>query len=665
MKSNFFFYNLALIVVWATTASSFGQDASVTTLPPATIGAPYKAQLQMTVSGVTPFTYSLGSDSHPDWLALSSTGEFSGTPADKAAKTYNFQVMVTDATGHQTSASVKLAVSNGEPVVAITPVEQNAGPVCKPITIQQGLAPGSTTLKGNATPSQGSYDISLSVDGIFGATNPSQARHDLTLDQSLRKALKDGNPLPALTRAIFRSRLATKDTSSSRVGTDGTFTLQLAQPLDGGETVIVTQHGCQDGQPPVSGLGSALVQDATETPSGASVPATTNSTDKPAQTNSADASASHSSTPPAQGAPATTPGNAKGKKGAGTASRSQPPASGSSTSGSGNNVASSSSVPGNLDWGRVKALFMVGAIFSNQDQSFSQSNLFASLLLDKAWRLPGEYGYAETANGYENFPGTGGRRPGINSFFEARLTAIPVSSNTQTDSKAGQSGSSSQSSSTTQTVSSFLSNQKDARFDFGLYSPFLITHWTHDQGPQSLYLAPLVKGGFDTLTSSTSVTVPGSSSSGSSSSGTIQVPRVYNWFGAGLRVGHYHLHNDANEAPDQISHLDAVFGKFSNFETLVSNCPTALTQCRTRLWRMGFEGLLQIPTPDSFPLYVGLSANIGQKAFGASHVIAGGDAGDDLRFFFGTRLDLGVLVTKLKGISGSSSNSTNVGSSDE
>jgi hypothetical protein len=66
----------------------------------------------------------------------------------------------------------------------------------------------------------------------------------------------------------------------------------------------------------------------------------------------------------------------------------------------------------------------------------------------------------------------------------------------------------------------------------------------------------------------------------------------------------------------------------------------------------------QLSTPDSFPLYVGLSTNIGQRAFGASHVIPEGDAGDDLRFFFGTRLDLGSLVTKLKGISESSSSGT-------
>lgn len=663
---------LALITsgaVFATDADSSGR------LPNAVIGEAYSQRLAVRVAGVPPFKYSFDSSGdHPDWLEVSDTPQgvfLKGKPPQGSTKTYTLKVVAKDSSEspQETLSTYTLVVGEGAPIYPSKEATSGDKPTCKPVNILTGLKPGSNTLKGSATPSQGSVDIKLQVDAIYGAANSDAALYALQQDNKLRKE-SAGKGIPARQPLYFRKSLPLQDSASSRVGSDGTFTLPLAASLDGGETIIITQQGCQYVRPHkedqtssptgtdyVSALKStqAKAKKNKQTKTDNNTPKQTPKPTTGSGTSSSDSSGGMRQRPEVAGLRYVSWGQDAGKPAAPPAPpapAAAPAAGGGDTSSQG--VATAYSVPGGIDWGRVKALFMIGALFSNQNQSFSQSNLFASFDLDKAWSLPCNYGYAETAAGYLPYPGDPcSVHPGLNTFFETRLTAIPVSSNTATDSKA------SQPPPAPNDFNSFLSNKKSARFAFGLYAPFMLTRWTHDEGPQALYIAPLAKAGFDTITDSTSITAT-TTSGDTTTSTTEQVPRLYNFFGGGVRIGHYKLHNNENEGPDHISHLDVMLAKFSNFESKVDNCPQGFTTCRARLWRLSFEGLLQIPTPDNLPLYIGLGANIGQKVFGAGHVVPGGDAGDDLRFFFGTRLDLGSLVTKLKGSSGSATNGKTV-----
>lgn len=666
-------WGIVLMPVILTAAFAHATD-SLGRLPNAKVGEPYSQRVGLKVAGVPPFKYSFDtSGDQPEWLTLSDTPQgvvLSGTPPAGSAKAYTLRVVAADSSesAQKTMNTFTLAVGDAAPITMSTEATSGGKPICKPLSILTGLKPGSTTLKGTATPSQGSTDIKVQVDAIYGAANAEAALYALRKDNELleasaSKGIRVGQTL------YFRKTLPLQDSASSRVGADGTFSVQLAEPLGGGETIIVTQQGCQF----VSARAERNNRSAgrTEADYIPALKSTTPKVQNKKQKVQNTKQTTTNNTPRKQGLkPTTGPGISTAEPSGATNDRSEVPtlryvslqqdsgnpAQDASPAGdepsSSQGEATAYSVPGGIDWGRVKALFMIGALFSNQDQSFSQSNLFASFDIDKAWKLPCNYGYAHTAAGYRPFPGDDcSMRPGLNTFFETRLTAIPVSSNAATDSKAAQGGDAGSTD-----VTSFLSNKKSARFSLGLYTPFLLTRWTHDEGPQALYIAPLVKAGFDTLTDSTSIAATTTDSGGAATPTTAQVPRLYNFFGGGVRIGHYKLHNDENEAPDHVSHLDVMLAKFSNFESKVSNCPAGFATCRARLWRLSFEGLLEIPTPDAFPLYVGLGANVGQKAFGASHVVPGGDAGDDLRFFFGTRLDLGSLVSKLKGGSGSASN---------
>lgn len=261
---------------------------------------------------------------------------------------------------------------------------------------------------------------------------------------------------------------------------------------------------------------------------------------------------------------------------------------------------------------------------------------------------------------------------GVNSYFEARLTAIPVSSNgANTAPVTGVT-------SPTATAS-FISTQKTARVGVGVYEPFLLTRWKWNAVPNALFIAPLAKIGFDTLTSGTqqSVVVPG----GGTTTETYQ--QVYNFRSYGARIGHMKLSHSTDVAPEVYSYLDIGIGPYSNLESLVcgrteyvtgggplpgQSSATAIpnSQCissfpasyvdpnkansyevnetRTRVPRLDLEGLLKIP---STPIYVGFNANIAQKVVGRQNLDPAFKAPDDVRFFFGTKFDIATLVTKL------------------
>lgn len=412
------------------------------------------------------------------------------------------------------------------------------------------------------------------------------------------------------------------------------------------------------------------------------------------------------------------------------------------------------------DWGRVHADFTAGILMSNNNQTagtdsgnFSQAHQFIALTVEKNWALPGCYLRAFGQKVSRELTGDGPDRedmcynwktgettvanknehliPGFSSYFESRLTAIPVSSlsSKQSGSGSGGSGTTTPTSSaripaliasdtstpitsaTDSSPASILSNNQigsaqTARIGVGVYLPFLITRWDYHRQPNALFIAPLGKIGFDTVTGASSITVtPGTpGASITSGSSTISAESLYNYRGYGARIGHFEMTRTEKRSPETNSYLDITYGPYSNLESLVchravgtasittnpasdgtqtttttytsiagqtpatnyagSSCVNDYpayynavapghtdannyiyvpVDSRKRLYRLDLEGLLKIPNTW---FYVGFNANIGQKNPGSSHLDHGYAAPDDLRFLFGTKFDISTLLTK-------------------
>jgi hypothetical protein len=372
-------------------------------------------------------------------------------------------------------------------------------------------------------------------------------------------------------------------------------------------------------------------------------------------------------------------------------------------------------VPG--DWGRVKGYFTSGILLSQNQNSFSQSSLFMGFNLDKTWRMPGYYHQksgkvtaekelvkaqktladANSLPAGEKTPqriseatikirkaeqsvaeATAknkfqmGRWPGINTFFDVRLTSIPVSACNLPNGASGSNSGSCAAPSPTPTpaaatvhqqaaaatpsptpLDTFLSQRKTARLTVGAYFPFTITSWTYNKTPNALFIAPLAKVGFDTpagdlaqvQSTSTNSQTGATTNTTASTVTAVNQTNFYNFFGYGARIGHYGLTNSRNEAPELISYLDVIFGPFSNLESLIipeTGLTTGQAAKRTRLYRLALEGILKVP---STPMIIGFSANVGQETLGLGPHTIVQRAGDDLRFLFGVRFDAAKLMS--------------------
>jgi hypothetical protein len=322
-------------------------------------------------------------------------------------------------------------------------------------------------------------------------------------------------------------------------------------------------------------------------------------------------------------------------------------------------------VPG--DWGRVKGYFTSGILLSQNQNSFSQSSLFLGFNLDKTWRMPGYYHQVRKTSGATRMS----HWPGINTFFDVRLTSIPVSACNLPNGASGSNSGSCAAPSPTPTpaaatvhqqaadatpsptpLDTFLSQRKTARLTVGTYFPFTITSWTYNKTPNALFIAPLAKVGFDTpagdltqVQSSSTNTTTGTTTNTSATTVTaVNQTSFYNFYGYGGRIGHYALTSSRNEAPELVSYLDVIFGRFSNLESLImpeKGLQVGQAAKRTRLYRLALEGVLKVP---STPMIIGFSANVGQESLGLGPNTIVQRAGDDLRFLFGVRFDAAKLM---------------------
>jgi hypothetical protein len=286
------------------------------------------------------------------------------------------------------------------------------------------------------------------------------------------------------------------------------------------------------------------------------------------------------------------------------------------------------------DWGRVHAYFTGGVVFSNDAEDFSRQDLVLSFTLDKNWwqaadpyalEKSGRERGASGQNPSRGQPCEGGeRRKGgnaceggpsgrlsfrqLNTFFDTRLTAVPVvpqATAAAPPSTAAKTGATTSSSST---AAGFVDSRKAATIQVGIYAPLYSDAWawTHDHQRNALFVAPVAKFGISTIVGQ--------------DQGKATDTSVYKFWSFGVGLGHYRLNQTPDTAPELISYLHVTAGKWESFGTE---------------WRLAVEGRLKLPDA---PFQVGFDANV-RRGFK-------GDA--DLRFVVGTRFDLGELLGKLK-----------------
>src|SRR5947209_13492711 len=310
------------------------------------------------------------------------------------------------------------------------------------------------------------------------------------------------------------------------------------------------------------------------------------------------------------------------------------------------------------DWGRVRAYFAGGMILSKAENNFSKGDIFLDFTLDK------NYLASRKRKVFKD----------LNTFFNARLTTIPVA---QPSPSPGATPTTSSTPCNTPDCTSFITSQKAALMQAGIYLPIYgkWTSWlrevpvdvatasnnkrqpteitrTYNYEKNALFIAPLIKGGIQTITDDTR-TAEGQRFGGDD---------VFNFFSFGTMLGHFRIptrrvlceSNDdsdlcvagsdgrrwkyvrsTNIAPELIRCLTLSVGRWESFEITV---PTGFKDkdghditVRQRPWRYEALGRLKIP---NLPFIVGFDGNFGKGP-------------DDLRFIFGTRFDIGKLFAAL------------------
>jgi hypothetical protein len=313
--------------------------------------------------------------------------------------------------------------------------------------------------------------------------------------------------------------------------------------------------------------------------------------------------------------------------------------------------------PPGFDWGLVRAYFTAGALTSQEQSQFSHEDLFLAFRLDKVY--------------WTNADSAGNYKPRLSSFFETRLTSLPVAvqncnASTSTSACSSSSSTSTSTSATTPSTTSqtFLNSQKSALLQFGVYYPIFLNTWTinsriaggNTPAPYGLFLAPILKMGFDTALDGLNVTQQQSNASSQVQS-IGNSSQFYKFYEGGFRLGHDGLSSNAGEAAEQISYADVGWGRFSNLSSLL--CPVNEYQgnnsCNalagTLPWqrdlRLHVEGLLQIPATKGFSVGFGSNVSFHPASRATASAPIHIQPSDDLRFLFAYQFDITTIASKL------------------
>lgn len=307
--------------------------------------------------------------------------------------------------------------------------------------------------------------------------------------------------------------------------------------------------------------------------------------------------------------------------------------------------------------------FVAGTVLSQGESNFSQADTFIALNADREWVRS----HAVLCSDYANqkmlagAPCSSRRRLGLNTYFQARLTSIPINSSSTTTTSTATSSGSSTSTPATPSLSSFLSSQKTGQFESGIYFPITVSPAAVVDGvvKQTFYVAPIFRFGFNALamgaSSTTVTTTPATDQTTTTTTTPTQLgaaagtplPSVYNFGAGGLRIGTAELQPGGMK---NVHYLDLTVGKFSNLENLYcpsGPCSSTSTagETRYRPYRLSFEGYLELPDTG---FIVGMSANVGVGFFDKSgHTDTQNRAASDVRFLFAYRFDAAKLIQQL------------------
>lgn len=278
------------------------------------------------------------------------------------------------------------------------------------------------------------------------------------------------------------------------------------------------------------------------------------------------------------------------------------------------------------DLGRLKTYFSAGAEFQASNGSLGGTSGFFDVEIDQNWvstgpdRAPrcfskGDSAAYKSQNGDTGDCGSHPFRFLVNTYTDAELTQIPLTSNSpQPAAPAAGSGSASAATSTstsTSTSGTFdISAAKGAYVEGGIYTPLLFPsmQWIFRGQANGFFIAPLAKYIF---------LDPDSPPAGATTGFN-----VYRAYGGGFRLGHFQLPaHFRKQGPELLSFLDVTAGRWENYRE-----PNG-----TRGARLDVTGRYKIPYT---LLYIGFDANAGP-------------GGSDFRLFVGTRVDVASILGKL------------------
>ncbi len=266
-------------------------------------------------------------------------------------------------------------------------------------------------------------------------------------------------------------------------------------------------------------------------------------------------------------------------------------------------------------WGRARAYFAGGVIFSKDRDDFSKQDLALTFALDKSWLQHPDFrlGADESAQAAGIGKSEGAwRMRQLNSFFDTRVTALPVVQDTTTGG-AQSSG---------EPAEQFVASRKGAVMQIGIYAPIYgpQTSWVYEGAVNTFFIAPLLRVGIQTITDASGTATVNARN---------EADDIFNFWSGGVAIGHQKLSGTTNQTPEIISYLHVTWGRAEAFDyrTNPADPSTVVSPMRTLI-----EGRLKIPDT---ALQIGFDGNLGR-----GH--------DDLRFIFGTRFDIGELFGKLK-----------------
>lgn len=285
------------------------------------------------------------------------------------------------------------------------------------------------------------------------------------------------------------------------------------------------------------------------------------------------------------------------------------------------------------DMGRFKAYFSAGAEMDGSGGSLGTATGFVGVNMDSNILTIGdETSGCFTGTGHTYRSADAGceenvQRFMLNTYLEAELTQIPISSNSSSSSSsktasptttslvsaaaAAGNGSGTSGGSTTGTSTSSIEplKAKGAYVVGGLYAPWVpkFAQWRFRGQRNAFFVGPLANYGFQ---------VPGNNPKGTPAF------NVFRSYSGGFRFGHYRMTVRKQTAPELLSYLDVTWGKWENFREAVTGI---------RGTRLDVAGRYKIPYTI---LFLGFDANTGP-------------GGSDVRLYAGTRVDISTILGKL------------------